>query len=541
MIWRVDGDLMPNSRMEKMDITQDEMVTDHIIKIFVAGTYTTFTRAIREAISNSYDAGAEKVEVVFQPSSLLQECEPDEIKIQIHDDGRGMSGKEFWNQFMSIRKTKDPSRKDKETGRYPIGKFGIGSLAFIPFTKEVIVFSKKRGERAIKCIINASGLMDTKGRSYEEHARENVQDFYINDDQWIELTKTDHVVPGTIILINGVNEDAYESIINGSIDFSDSDLRIFDEYKHLTKGLKEIIWDLSTILPLEYEEDEAGILEKYHRELNTQNRPIEIVFSDVPLKRRLFAFTGAEASAFRYSNDSVEASGILIANRNTIKPKRANGIVLRLNNVAIGGYQFYGSTGGNVPARTRVTGEIQILCGLYDELANNRETFLVHKKSFAKFNREIVKALEKVINVAYGFSQDKTADRDAKHEDRRAKNIQTVLKQEPTESTKRPKKDNGETISKGDQRPKSAPKQEKKEKTDEDSEKELLDPVKYHDPRDGSTKFDYRHPIFKAYKRKFEKKTIESCLIAMKIARIPERQYMDTIRVLIRISGYTEE
>lgn len=532
---------MPNSRMEKMDITQDEMVTDHIIKIFVAGTYTTFTRAIREAISNSYDAGAENVEVVFQPSSLLQECEPDEIKIQIHDDGCGMSGKEFWDQFMSIRKTKDPSRKDKETGRYPIGKFGIGSLAFLPFTKEVIVFSKKRGERAIKCILNASGLMDTKGRSYEEHARENVQDFYISDDQWIELTKTDHVVPGTIILINGVNEDAFESIVNGSVDFSDSDLRIFDEYKHLTKGLKEIIWDLSTILPLEYEEDEAGIYEKYHRELDTPNRPIEIVFSDVPLRRRLFAFTGAEASTFRYNSDGVEASGILIANRNTIRPKRANGVVLRLNNVAIGGYQFYGFASGNVPARTRVTGEIQIQTGLYDELANNRETFLVHKKSFAKLNRDIVKALAKVTDVAYGFSQDKTADRDAKHEDKRIKNIKTMLKEQPAEPTRHTGKDNGQITSKVSQRPKQKPIQEMKEKADEESERELLDPIKHHNLRDGNTDFDYRHPIFKAYNRKFEKKTIESCLIAMKIARIPEKQYMDTIRALIKISGYREE
>src|SRR5712692_5865811 len=62
-----------------------------LFKILTKGIYTTFTRAVKEAVSNAYDAGANNVEIIFDPPTFLKDQEPSELTIQIRDDGKGMS------------------------------------------------------------------------------------------------------------------------------------------------------------------------------------------------------------------------------------------------------------------------------------------------------------------------------------------------------------------------------------------------------------------------------------------------------------------
>src|SRR5207248_1684772 len=67
-----------------------------LFQILTKAIYTTFTRAIKEAVSNAYDAGANNVEITFDPPTFLKDQEPSQLTIQIRDDGKGMSLEDFW-------------------------------------------------------------------------------------------------------------------------------------------------------------------------------------------------------------------------------------------------------------------------------------------------------------------------------------------------------------------------------------------------------------------------------------------------------------
>src|SRR5688572_13748853 len=111
-----------------------------LFKILTKGIYTTFTRAVKEAVSNAYDAGANGVDITFDPPQFLQDQDPTELTVQIRDDGDGMSLSDFWDGFASIESGKVPTKKSPKTGRFPIGQFGIGSFALVPFSRTLTLY-----------------------------------------------------------------------------------------------------------------------------------------------------------------------------------------------------------------------------------------------------------------------------------------------------------------------------------------------------------------------------------------------------------------
>src|SRR5262249_47045487 len=148
------------------------------------GIYTTFTRAIKEAVSNAYDAGANSVEITFDPPRFLEDQDPSELTIQIRDDGRGMSLDDFWHGFASIESQKDPTEKEPKPGRYPIGQFGIGSFALVPFSLNLTIYSKKYEKHPIRCVIHAKDLQEEAPEDFPDHVRNNIEDEEIAEEQW---------------------------------------------------------------------------------------------------------------------------------------------------------------------------------------------------------------------------------------------------------------------------------------------------------------------------------------------------------------------
>jgi hypothetical protein len=163
---------------------QPSDVKGHVLfEIFTKAIYTTFTRAIKEAVSNAYDAGANNVEIVFDPPTFVKDQVAAELTIQIWDDGIGMSVDDFWEKFASIDSEKHPWEKNTTTGRYPIGKFGIGSFALIPFSLEMTIYSKKYGEKPIKCVIHSTKLLKKSPDRFPEHLSKNIEAAVIADPE----------------------------------------------------------------------------------------------------------------------------------------------------------------------------------------------------------------------------------------------------------------------------------------------------------------------------------------------------------------------
>ncbi|MBE3135977.1 MAG: ATP-binding protein [Thermoplasmata archaeon] len=533
-------------KIQKDPIPPDKLkeITGSIFRMLSKGTYTTFTKALREAVSNSFDANAKIVKIIFEPKNMLDIRDPNKIRIQINDDGFGISGDEFWEKFVSIASsTKNPKKKDPITKRYPIGQFGIGALALIPFVKEFIVYSKKHNNDPIECIFQAEKIYSyqpSMEKKYTDHIKEHVQANNISNDVWKEINGSEDA--GTVILIKGVKEDVYQYLINGSPEFWYGNIGIFKEEKHLTNGLKEIAWDLSTILPLEYEADEAGVYETHTDLLKSNNPSIKVIFSDVELKRKIFSQEKCKVSKFDYKDSStgVEARGVIIANPSTTKPDKANGIMLRLNNVGIGTYKFHGLRYGQRAAESRITAEIHILNGLTEELANNREEFNYYSTSFVKLHEKLDKKFKEACKNAMKKSEDKARKKKEVRQDKIKQNVIKILSKEnkPIKPEESPKKHtsipvSGPLIS---TKPSYDPPAEPYTPTPKEELKNITDPIIDFKTSTGEYTKDDNHIIFKLFKAKNEPETITTVLIALKLLKIPQIIYMQIIEKLIELN-----
>lgn len=95
-------------------------------------TYDSFAKALREAILNSSDAGASRVDVDLSRIESHGE-------LTVADDGEGMSTKDFCEQFMSL----GGSSKFGDGSRF--GRIGIGSLALLQYAEAAIIETKRAG------------------------------------------------------------------------------------------------------------------------------------------------------------------------------------------------------------------------------------------------------------------------------------------------------------------------------------------------------------------------------------------------------------
>ncbi len=346
-------------------------------------------------MSNAYDAGANNVEIIFDPPTFLTEQKAGELTVQIYDDGNGMSLDDFWEKFASIESEKKPTAKDPITDRYPIGQFGIGSFALVPFSRTLTLYSRKYGNLPIKCVIHAQKLQEETTDDFADHVRKNIEDQEIAEEEW--QTVFDSADSGTVIEIRGVTDETYSELVDGVGRFEDGGKNLFIDAPYTT-GLKEIAWELSTLLPLHYGEDPGGVAEKHKSLLKSHNKGIHITLSEVDLQREIYSAQGCLTQPFNYNHGGVTAKGVLVArHQGPVEPRDANGVILRLNNVGIGTYQLFGLV-GQATIRQRLTGEVHILHGLHDALNAARDRF--SGPAFDHLKADLLSALQELTSEA---------------------------------------------------------------------------------------------------------------------------------------------
>ena len=107
----------------------------------LSGVYKPFVKALKELVSNAFDADAEHVQI-----SIADDCS----SVTVIDDGEGMTPFEFQNDFTRIgggsrRWLGERTRK----GRLRIGSKGIGFLALARYCSHLEVESA--GSRTFQC------------------------------------------------------------------------------------------------------------------------------------------------------------------------------------------------------------------------------------------------------------------------------------------------------------------------------------------------------------------------------------------------------
>lgn len=284
-------------------------VDKRIVRLLSASTYENFPDAIREMVSNAYDADATEVRITI---NLEQDF------IRIRDNGNGMTPEEF-DFFLRIAGQKrDKKRISSEFGRKQIGQFGIGFLAIFPFGEQIEVTSTAvRSNIMFKAVIPANQYV-------KEGQTIDVEDIQIPGYQTEDAKNFD--THGTTFQIKGLTDMVRR--------YFNSDLKIQPRRKKNTiKGLEPLErfrWILQEDLPLDYQIDSPYI--DALKDLGESG--IRVWLNDKELFRNSLGSHILENERWEYNN--ISCRYVIATNWKVISPDEAQSYKIRLKNVGIG-------------------------------------------------------------------------------------------------------------------------------------------------------------------------------------------------------------
>ena len=316
-----------------------------VVKHLSLGLYRNFALAIKEIISNSYDAGATEVKL---------KLDLEKRRIILRDNGMGMNEEEFKNEYLHIGFRTEPSKNVDDLGRMRIGTFGIGFLAPLPYCKTLRIITKKKNQKyTIDGEILAEKLfkkgnwdikdMDVEYRKYES-------DLPLKDGE-------------TIIILETIKDQIYNELkrninISRSIEGS---------------GYEKFKWTLAQYCPIQFPPDQKDIIEFFKVEKRVPMR----LFLD---GEELFRNVSQEAQIIEKNKKTfgvIELRYVIMSPNEPVHPEEMRGFQLRLKDVAIGFPRDF-----DVTKLGRVLGKLNMLCGEVHITEGLDNALLVNRDSF---------------------------------------------------------------------------------------------------------------------------------------------------------------
>lgn len=382
----------PRSIIPTDIVTADINAAARIIGDISTGIYRSPANALKELVSNSFDAGATEVLINTDPPSFSA--------ITCYDNGPGISTEELQKILGYIGGSNKRLEKDVGTyGRPIIGKLGIGILAMSQMSKQFIIISSQ------------------KGKNYRIEVEIDIEQFESSEASKTNLGKgkigryTIHHIPEksqehyTIITTPagnrrlreelGSDKSAREHFVNRSYkadNFYDFVKNIHEQKRRPTLNRYDtFLWELASLCPVQYFED--GPVQDWDGwdqiKKRLQSYRFTVVVDGYELRKPILLPTMGDLRTFGedyavYSfevNDQktpdVRAVGYVYHQRLQISPKQLQGVLLRLRNVGIRGYEgdllSYPRNLG--PMMGGMTSEIYIDKGLEDALNIDRNSF----------------------------------------------------------------------------------------------------------------------------------------------------------------------
>jgi len=299
-----------------------------VVKHLSIGLYRNYALAIKELVSNAYDAGATEVKIKLDLKNK---------KIIIRDNGRGMSYDEFKDQYLHIGYHKAPASKPDELGRLRIGTFGIGFLAPLPYCKTMTVFTKKKGQSTV---LQAT----VKAENFFSKGTWNIK----KEKVPYEISESD--LPKkqgeTIIILEDVKPQIAEELKRQQVK---SKAKI-DQFS----GFDKFKWTLCQYCPIQYPPKRKD-LRQFFSQANRKPMRLwldgEELFRNVPQDSQILE-QGEKAFG------TIKVKYVIMTPYTTVKPEEARGLQVRLRDVAIGFPQDF-----DVTKLGRVLGKLNFLCG----------------------------------------------------------------------------------------------------------------------------------------------------------------------------------
>ena len=157
--------------------------------------------ALAELVKNSYDADATEVTIKFSPN---------EDRIEISDDGHGMTFDEFKNFWMRIGTTHKREKQSKKLGRLMTGSKGVGRLAvqFLANKLTIKTIPADENHKWLKAQINWNKAIETKPTETKE-----LTEVEVTYDEFDRNPSNTRDLQGTSITLEGLKDEWTEDSI----------------------------------------------------------------------------------------------------------------------------------------------------------------------------------------------------------------------------------------------------------------------------------------------------------------------------------------
>ena len=340
-------------------------VGEEIVQLLSGRIYRTLPIALKELISNSWDADALNVRIRINH---------DKNQIAVIDDGFGMDTEALKN-YPNIAKSDKPKKDVTPGGRPTIGQYGIGVLATLPFCRRVVVQSTIMDSNEINTLtISSEKWIDEDGK------RKPPSSDTLDHECYGQTTFDDNVknIRGTSVILEEVFTAEWNEILM-SENRKKTNLMRFS-------GIDRIAWFLQQYAPIEYNSSDKDYSDYFSP--FTKYKPMKLFLNGKELFRNTIEDARIlEQERLTIPNTNIECRYMIVTPDINIVPEETIGLQLRMRNVAIGIprlFDVYSS--GKLHGRMRyLGGEIEIIKGFEDQLNLERED-IINCKEWVDFS-----------------------------------------------------------------------------------------------------------------------------------------------------------
>ena len=337
-------------------ISDQILVAASVIADISSGIYRSPANALKELISNSFDADAKNV--------TISTGHPEFEAMTCVDDGSGMTFEEFRKYMHAIGSSYKRVEKDyTPSGRPKIGKIGIGILAVGQICRKFSVISSTGNGRKFEAEINLA--------EFEAIEKEKKPLGQIGIGEYSgEIYREERQKKYTTLVLKDMRDDFRKRLLESqSPKAAIKDFRAkqaqplnFIDFVEWLRGKKiqelseydRLIWGLSIAAPVEYLDDGpirgfAGLRELKRR---LKSYDFKVTVDGLEIRKPLLFPFGKDLKyrgrdywvyddiAYESESDGakLKLSGYVYAQRKRISPPEYQGLLIRIRNVAIGGY-----------------------------------------------------------------------------------------------------------------------------------------------------------------------------------------------------------
>jgi len=404
------------------------------------GIYRSPANALKELVSNSFDAGATEV--------IINTDYPAFMYVSCYDNGPGIAVEELREVFKYI----GGSDKRFETdvgpyGRPIIGKIGIGILGMSQISKRFVIISSLAGENTrLEAEINIGEFVSKSAiKTNLGTGKIGKYEIYVLPESESEHYTIITTPAGSEALRSELGQgrsprDQFVKVRDEADTFEEFVLNFHNKSASTLSSYESFLWELASLTPIPYFED--GPLKEWERwdsiKKTLQSYNFRLTVDGYELRKPVLLPTwdnlenrgdDYEVHSIDYGDEKsdLQFEGYLYHQRRQIVPSELQGLLIRIRNVGIGGYdKTLLNYPRNIGPMVRgMTGEIYVRKGLEEALNIDRNSFNETYEHFRELRQEIFSRIG--LPDKPGISKD-VRDRSAKHQEqqRSAKEIQSL-------------------------------------------------------------------------------------------------------------------